>query len=173
MAMNLSAGFGGAGRGTGLGGAGRGCGATGFGCGWGFGSGCGLGCGWGCGWGSGCASCAGCGSPSAGATSGAACALGSGEVDLSAISSENVTVMRSGGGCSFLPGGDSVSARISAACAATAIARATPSSFERPGAEGSRIVDSAYGVAAEPLVTSEIDLNPALFSSPITAITRP
>ena len=29
---------------------------------------------------------------------------------MSAISSENVTVMRSGGGCSCLPGGDSVSA---------------------------------------------------------------
>jgi hypothetical protein len=65
--------------------------------------------------------------------------LGIGEVDLSAISSENVTVMRSGGGCA-LARRRQRQRQISAAWPATAIARAMPSSFERPGAEGSRIV---------------------------------
>jgi hypothetical protein len=67
--------------------------------------------------------------------------LGSGEVDLSAISSENVTVTAFGR--RLLARRRQRQRQISATCAATAIARATPSSFERPGAEGSRIVDSA------------------------------
>jgi len=143
----------GAGRGTGWGagcGRGAGCGGTGFG-GAGFG---GAGCGGaGCGFctgtgGAGSGSAAACCSPNSGATSGAAWALGSGDVAVSATWSAIVTTIRSGGGLISLPGGESVSAAINPAWAAKARPSATASSRRKPDGGVSRGSRVAMGIRA-------------------------
>ncbi|MDB5724915.1 MAG: hypothetical protein JWQ16_1669, partial [Novosphingobium sp.] len=164
------AGRGGTGLATGRGGGGTGrtigCGFGGCGFGGsGFG-GCGLG---GCGMGGSASGSGGAGSPRSGATSGAGLAAGSGEVDFSPTSSEIVTVMRSGGGRTGLPSGRQTRNATSAMCAATASARPTRSSRTRAVAA----ISGGYCAVAELFVTSEIELNPARLSSPITPMTRP
>jgi hypothetical protein len=91
---------------------------------------------------------------------------------LSAISSENVTVMRSGGGCALARRRQRQ--RHDQRDMARHRDRQGDAFFLREARSGGIAHrHSAYGVAAEPLVTSEIEVNPARFSSPITAITRP
>ena len=125
---------------------------------------------------------AGIGSGTAAGTGGAGCsasvgaiearlsATGSGACAVRPTSSARLTVIRSGifGG---LPGGGcNSSTATSAACSATATPSPRASSLRRVAAV---IGSPGYGLSSEPPVTSDMLVNPARFSSPITAMTRP
>ena len=110
----------------------------------------------------------GAGSPSSGPLSATGSDCGLGEVETAPVSSLSVTLTRSGGGSAS--GGLAVtSTQTSAIWPSAASARPNDSSRVRADVA----IFEGYGLGTEPVVTSEIAVNPARLSSPITAITAP
>ena len=96
---------------------------------------------------------------------------GTGAVDSRLTSLARLTVMRCGIGMISSRTGCRTSSATTPTCRASATGMATLSSLRKMAL--SPILASGYGSVPEPLVTSDIEVKPARFSSPSTAIVRP